>query len=50
MKRVFVDHAGRVQVAEMKPGEAAAIVRYWTATVAGSVVFFLVCCVAAGLI
>ena len=50
MKRVFIDHAGRIQVAEMKKGEAAAIARYWTAAVALTVLCFLGCCVAAGLI
>lgn len=50
MKRVFVDHAGRVQIAEMKKGEATAIARYWMVTVALTVLCFLGCCVAAGLI
>lgn len=50
MKRVFVDHAGRVQVAEMKKGEAAAIVRYWVSAISLTVACFIGCCLAAGLL
>lgn len=50
MKRMFVDHAGRVQAAEVKHEEAVAIVQYWVCAVILTVGCFLACCVAAGLI
>ena len=50
MKRVFVDHAGRVQVAEVKQDELAAGLRYWCGAVALTVGCFIACCIAAGLI
>lgn len=50
MKRMFVDHAGRVQVVEVKAGESASRARFWGLVVAMTVSCFVACCVAAGLI
>ena len=50
MKRVFVDHAGRIQVAKVTQDELAASLRYWTGAIALTVACFVACCVAAGLI
>ena len=50
MKRMFVDHAGRVQVVRMTRAEIKRIARFWAGSIILTVACFIGCCVAAGLI
>lgn len=50
MTKIFIDHAGRLQLVEAKREEVTARLKYWSAVCAASVAAFLILCVAAGLI